>query len=184
MALAALSPARLRNAYHDDWFWEGNVQQTIAGYLTSVGWRITSMADAGNREHGVDIHAVREKRVLRVEVKGFPSANYADPRRAAEKKRARPSAQASHWFSQALLKVMRDLHANPRDEVAIGLPFHPRFVSLVQHTEAPLRRLRIGVYVVHPTGAVETVLPHQDERWKRFVDMESDGVRIVERTHK
>ncbi len=42
-----------------------------------------------------------------VEVKGFPSRNYADPARAGQAKRTSPSTQAGHWYSQAVLAAMR-----------------------------------------------------------------------------
>jgi hypothetical protein len=69
---------------------------------------------------------------LRVEVKGWPTkSRYADPARAGEIRRAQPSTQAAHWFSQALLHGMRDLGRHRDDLVAIGPPDWPRFRSLL-----------------------------------------------------
>jgi hypothetical protein len=145
-----------------DWYWEGNVQAALAMHLESEGWQILSLADTARKEHGADIQARKGGRVLRVEVKGWPAkGQYADPRRAGEIKRAQPSTQAGHWYSQALLHVIRDLAAHPADEVAIALPDWPRFRSLVGDTEMPLRRLGVGVFFVRADGSVEERLPHE-----------------------
>lgn len=137
-----------------DWFWEGRIQATIAGHLESNGWTIEHLADTAKRERGDDIRARRAGSVLRVEVKGWPTKGYADPRRAAEVKKTRPSTQAGHWYSQALLRAIRDLGRHPHDLSAIGLPDWPRFRDLLADTEAPLRRLGIGVYFVAEDGTV------------------------------
>jgi hypothetical protein len=146
--------------YHDAWFWEGSVQRVIAAHLERAGWTIESMADTAIKAQGDDIRARSGGRVLRVEVKGWPSKGHADVRRATEAKPTGASVQAGHWYSQALLGSVRDLNDHPTDEVAIGLPDMPRFRSLIAGTEAPLRRLGIGVYLVREGGAVETLLPH------------------------
>jgi hypothetical protein len=142
-----------------DWFWEGNVQAVLVGWLREAGWAIEFTANTAIREQGDDIRARRDGRVLRVEVKGWPSKGYADPARASETKRTQPSTQAVHWYSQAVLHVLRDLGRHPADQVAIGLPDWPRFRALIDDTEAPLRRLGVAVWVVGPDGGVEVRLP-------------------------
>jgi hypothetical protein len=59
-----------------DWFWEGNVQEALAGYLEGKGWSIRSLADTAARSRGIDIVAVRGSTQLLVEVKGYPSTTY------------------------------------------------------------------------------------------------------------
>ena len=86
-----------------DWFWEGNVVETLARYLSNEGWTILSRADTYSKQQGVDIHAHRKSATLLVEVKGYPSVRYRDPRRADEQKRTNPTLQAQHWYSHALL---------------------------------------------------------------------------------
>jgi hypothetical protein len=71
------------------WYWEGNVVETVAGYLARQGWRILNRAD------------------LLVEAKGYPSKQYCDPRRAGEQKPANPTNQAQQWYSHVLLKALR-----------------------------------------------------------------------------
>jgi hypothetical protein len=123
------------------------------------------MADTAVKAHGDDIRAHRDGRVLRIEVKGWPSKDrYADPRRAGEVKRTQPSTQAGHWYSQALLRALRSLNAHPGEEVAIGLPDWPRFRSLISATLTPLRQLAVGIYLVRPDGSVEELLPHSGKR--------------------
>jgi hypothetical protein len=138
-----------------DWFWEGNVVTAVVRYLKEGGWRIEWVSDTATKEQGDDIRATKDERTLRVEVKGWPTVGYADPARASETKRTRPSTQAGHWYSQALLHVVRDLGRHPNDLVAIALPDWPRFRNLVTETEGPLRRLGVSVLFVREDGSVE-----------------------------
>ena len=143
-----------------DWYWEGNVQAVLVRYLRSEGWTIETTANTAAKAQGDDIRARKSDQILRVEVKGWPTkGRYADPLRAGEVKRTQPSTQAGHWYSQALLHVLRDLGRYPQDRVAIGLPDWPRFRSLIADTERPLRRLGIAVYLVAEDGTVEVRLP-------------------------
>jgi len=144
---------------HADWFWEGQVQAALVRHLAAEGWTIETVADTASKARGDDVRASRGGRTLRVEVKGYPTVGYADPRRAGETKRARPSNQAGHWFGQALLRVMRDLGRHPDDLVAIALPDWPRFHALIADTEPALRRLGVGVLIVMQGGTVKTRLP-------------------------
>lgn len=64
------------------------------------------VADTASRERGIDIVAEREAGTLAIEVKGFPSRGFADPRRVNEKKKAHPSAQATGWYGRAVLEAM------------------------------------------------------------------------------
>jgi hypothetical protein len=138
-----------------DWFWEGNVVTTVVRTLEAEGWAIEWVSDTAAKAQGDDIRASKDGRTLRVEVKGWPSVGYADPERAAERKRARPSTQAAHWYGQALLHVIRDLGRHPADLVAIALPDQPRDRDLVGETEGSLRRLGVSVLFVLANGAVE-----------------------------
>jgi hypothetical protein len=139
-----------------DWYWEGNVQTALVRYLRREGWKIEATADTATKAQGDDIRATKDGQTLRVEVKGWPTKGYADPLRAAETKRTTPSTQAGHWYSQAILRVMRDLGRHPGDLVSIGLPDWPRFRALIADTEAPLKRLRVAVLLVGEKGQVET----------------------------
>jgi hypothetical protein len=143
-----------------DWYYEGNVVAVLVRWLEEQGYAIEFVANTAIKEQGDDIRARRDGRVLRVEVKGYPTkGRYADPARASEVKRTQPSTQAAHWYSQALLHVLRDLGRHPGDAVAIGLPDWPRFRSLINDTEAPLRKLGVACWLVTEDGKVEVRLP-------------------------
>jgi hypothetical protein len=118
----------------DDWFWEGNVVAASARFLQATGWNIVSITDTHNKEQGVDISAKKDGHALLVEVKGYPSTAYRDPRRAGEIKRTSPTLQAQHWYSHALLKVMRLQSKIPDASVAMALPDFPRYRALFQET--------------------------------------------------
>jgi Holliday junction resolvase-like predicted endonuclease len=136
------------------WFWEGNVVNAIAAHLEEEGWRIVGRADTHSRERGVDIRAEREGRVLLIEVKGFPSKHYRDPRRAGETKATAPTLQAQHWYSHALLKAMRLQTAHPDATVALGFPDFPRYRSLFQETRVALQKLGVALFAVNEHGQV------------------------------
>jgi hypothetical protein len=138
-----------------EWEYEGSVVAAVARFLVATGWSVEFIADTRSRQQGDDIRARLGERTLRVEAKGWPSDDYADPRRSTEKKRTNPNTQAVHWYATALLRVVRDLGLHPDHEVAIALPDKPRYRVLLSETEASLRGLGIGVFIVCPDGKVE-----------------------------
>jgi hypothetical protein len=89
---AAATPAR-----DGDWHTEARVQAMLIKYLRREGWEIVRSADTARRERGIDIEATREIETVAIEVKGFPGRNYADPRRAGERKKTQPTTQAKGW---------------------------------------------------------------------------------------
>lgn len=139
---------RQPNAYQTAWFWEGNVQDTVEAWLRAAGWRIESRANTATRAPGDDLLAVRGSERLVVEVKGFPSKDYADPTRAGEIKATSPTTQARHWYSQALLRSLRVVGTRRGVTAAIALPDHPTYRSLIDDTRKPLHRLGIVVLLV------------------------------------
>lgn len=163
-------PSTLGAAATDDWFWEGNVQETLVKHLGMEGWTIISQADAGQRERGFDVVADRAGRRLIVEVKGYPSKNYRDPRRSAEIKPTNPTLQAKHWFSDALLKAIRTRVAHTDADVAMCFPIAPRYASLLSETRPMLEAMKITVFMVSELGEVAggppTVAPRRTERPK------------------
>ena len=144
-----------------DWFWEGNVQHRLVEHLEATGWGVVHQADTGRREHGPDIDARQLGRPLLVEVKGYPSAQYRDPRRAHERKRTNPRLQARHWFAEAFLKVVMLTDQADGWETAIGLPENDLYEQLVTDCERSLLALGIGVYFVREDGSVVTRLDHR-----------------------
>lgn len=138
-----------------DWFWEGNVVDTLADFLTRDGWRIVGKAHTHSKARGVDIHAARNGRTLLIEAKGYPSTNYRDPRRAGEVKPTNPTNQAQQWYSHALLKVMRLQTKHPEALVALGFPDFPRYRSLFEETRAGLERLGVAMLMARADGSVD-----------------------------
>lgn len=140
----------------EDWYWEGNVVDTIAHFLAQKGWTIISKANTRSKERGVDIHASRDGRALLVEAKGYPSKSYRDSRRAGEVKPTNPINQAQQWYSHALLKVMRLQTAYPEAMVALAFPDFPRYRALFQETQVGIAKLGLAMFIVHVDGTVTT----------------------------
>ncbi|TDC56649.1 hypothetical protein E1212_01360 [Jiangella ureilytica] len=138
------------------WPWEGEVQSLFAAYLREHGWRLVSLADTASREHGVDVVARKDDRRLGAEVKGWPSAGYADVRRADEIKKTRPSTQAGHWYSQALVKAVMLLDSHPGHESLVVLPDMPRYRDLAERTRTGRAAAGVHVLFVAETGSVDS----------------------------
>lgn len=143
-----------------DWFWEGNILLALARYLERQGWQITSTAEGGSADQRMGLVARRDDRELWVEVKGFPSAPPArgpDPR-AGQPRPARMSSKARQWYAHALLGVMLKRQTHPDAEVALALPAHRTYRSLVSQTGRSLETLGVSVFLVSANGDVETPL--------------------------
>ena len=151
-----------------DWFWEGHVQEAMVRFLKEAGWSIVSTSDTAARAQGEDIVATRDGRRLVVEVKGYPSKGYRDPRRAGEVKRTNPTLQAKHWYADVLLHIVRIQGKRPEVEVAIALPEAPRYRTLVAETGHALQGLGIGLFIVAADGSVEQLVRTAYERDARF----------------
>lgn len=95
--------------------------------------------------------------MLAIEVKGYPSRGYTDPRRAGETKPTRPTTQARHWYSQVLLQAMLIRDEHPAFEVAVALPDMPTYRSLHERTARSISDLQIRVVFVTPEGDVTTM---------------------------
>jgi len=138
-----------------DWFWEGNVVETLATYLSNAGWKIISKANTRVKERGVDIHASRGGVVLLIEAKGYPSSSYRDPKRSAEQKRTNPSLQAQQWYSHAILKAMRLQTEYPNATVALALPDFPRYRVLFKETQAAFKKLGVAMLTIKQNNEIE-----------------------------
>lgn len=63
----------------EEWHTEANVQASVVTALAARGYRILSVANTATKEHGIDVIASRYGATVGVEVKGYPSRNYARP---------------------------------------------------------------------------------------------------------
>jgi len=143
-----------------EWWWEGNIQTKIAQYLRSAGWTIKREVDTSTRARGADLEATLGKRVLVVEVKGYPSKLYRRGPSEGQPKRTNPRLQAKHWYAEALLTAILHRQLAPTVEMALAFPDADRYQSLVRRTESALRFLGVGVYLVREDGTVDQRLPH------------------------
>lgn len=134
----------------------------MRAYLLARGWTIPREADTASKEPGDDLVATRDGVAMVVEVKGYPSDAYADPKRAGETKRTSPTNQADHWFAQAILRSMRTIDRQPPVTVAMAFPSKPRYRSLLAQTWTAISRLGITVFLVNEDRSVHQYDgPHQ-----------------------
>jgi hypothetical protein len=141
----------------DDWFWEGNVVESVARHLVANDWVILSKADTRSKERGADIRAIKNETELFIEAKGYPSRFYRDERRAAEFKPTNPTNQAQQWYSHALLKALRLQASHPLARIALAFPDFPRYRNLFAETGSALSKLGIGLFFVTEGKLVQEV---------------------------
>lgn len=139
-----------------EWHTEANVQALLVTALVGEEWRIISVANTATKEHGIDVIASRRGQTAGIEVKGFPSRNYADPLRAGEVKRTNPSSQARHWYAEAVLAAMQLRGKEPEWRSVIALPDFPRYRSLYAQTSGSLHAAQIEIWWVSARGTIET----------------------------
>jgi hypothetical protein len=157
-------PAFDANGVPTEWHWEGHVQRALVEFLLLEGWAIDHVADTASREQGPDVSASRKGIRLLIEVKGYPSVGYRDPRRAAEVKRTNPTLQAKHWFSEALLKSIRLQHSTPTAAIAVCFPRADRYDSLFKETQGAFAALGVGYLVIDQAGNVEVLVEPRGSR--------------------
>ncbi|MFT3872690.1 MAG: hypothetical protein QM714_08600 [Nocardioides sp.] len=139
----------------EEWHTEANVQASVVTALAARGYRVLSVANTATREHGVDVVASRDGATVGVEVKGYPSRNYADPARPSERKKTQPSTQAGHWFAAAALAAMRLRGKEPGWKSVIALPDFNRYRDLFTETQGSLSAAGISVWWVDEDGTVD-----------------------------
>lgn len=144
-------------AMSTDWFWEGNIVDTLEKQLTDSGWSIVSKADTATRQAGIDLHATKRDVELLIEAKGYPSTMYQRGAKQGMPKPTNPSTQARHWYAAALLCSMLRQHERPNAIVAIALPEFPVFLGLIKRTERSLHKLGLRVLILSETGAVQVI---------------------------
>jgi hypothetical protein len=140
-----------------EWYCEVNVVASVVQYLKQESWTIESVADTENRERGADIRARRGGELLIVEAKGYPLKVYARGENKGQPKPTKPGVQARHWYSQVLFDAILRQSEYPSASVTIALPSFPVFTNLIDRTHQALRRLNIGVYLVHESGLIKLV---------------------------
>lgn len=140
---------------------EASVQARLIAHLIGEGWHIDRAANTATREPGIDVVASKGPRALAVEVKGFPSRSYADPRRAEQIKPTNPLTQARHWYASAMLQAMLARQRHPTYEIAVALPDVATYRSLYERTRVSLADLKVAMYFVSADGGV-ALLPAQE----------------------
>lgn len=133
-------------------FPEAEVQAFVVAHLERGGWRIERTANTATKEQGTDVLASRDGRMVAIEVKGYPSAGYADPARAGERKPTQPATQARHWFAQAILKAMLLRDDHPTYEVVIAVPDVGTYRKLHRRTLGSLTAIQVAVWFVNWDG--------------------------------
>jgi len=143
-------------SYEQEWFEETNVARKIRSFLEKQGWRIIKFNE-DKRRKGPDVVAVKGDRKLVIEVKGYPSTRYVRGEKKGKLKPTHPNLQAKHWFSEALLSVIRVKSRNPMVEIGIGLPKFQKYVQLISDVEILKECLGVKFYIVKEDGGVETL---------------------------
>lgn len=138
------SPPQPTIAEEPPWFWEGNVQASVARFLQARGYTILRMADAARREQGKDIEACSASGLLWVTAKGYPRKTG----------RTQPSTQAGHWFKDAFFDLVSWRGERPDVALAIALPDFPRYRNLAERVHYLQPILKFAFLWVDASGDV------------------------------
>lgn len=129
---------------NEPWYWEGNVQATVAEFLTTQGYNIVRLADTRRRQRGKDIEAIGNDGPLWVTVKGFPQGT----------SKTKPSTQAGHWFKQALFDVIDWRGQSNESKIFMALPDFPRYRKLAEKISWLLQKINFSILWVKENGNV------------------------------
>ena len=102
---------RLYSCSDKPWYWEGNVQGELGFWLLGMEWTVLHVSDTRARGRGPDLLARRDRRLLTVEVKGWPQSQ-----------RSHPCSVAGANWARAFDKAVQIRVAKPDTDVAIALP--------------------------------------------------------------
>jgi hypothetical protein len=108
----------------DDWFHESRIQKVLKRHLEGRGYTVEE--EANGKQKGPDLLLKgKNGRFLHIEVKGFPSDKYMYGPNLGHPKKTKPSTQAGHWFSEALLCLIIAKNRHPDYAIAMALPKMP-----------------------------------------------------------
>lgn len=119
------------------WYWEGNIQLSLALYLQSLGWEIKEYADTKSRNQGKDLVAFKnDVGDYWITIKGYPEKS--------------PYTQARHWFSQAIFDTILYHNENPEVRLGIGIPNgFQTYLNLIPRVSWFLRQQNIRLYLIN-----------------------------------
>lgn len=126
------------------WFWEGNVQAVVVGWLKNQGCVIHSSANTATKERGKDIVGERNRLPVWLTVKGYPEGTA----------KTNPSVQAGHWFKQAVFDIIAYRGENQGAELGLVLPDFPPYRALAQKIGWFQPVAKFNYYWVQETGEV------------------------------
>lgn len=142
--------------YEDEWFEETNVATKIKAFLISQDYTIQRFND-DKKSKGHDLLATRNGKKLVVEVKGFPSDKYVNGERKGQKKPTPPNLQAKHWFSEALTALLLAKSHDWNVTIAMGLPYHEKYLETVEKLRPINERIGIIYFIVYKNGEVRLI---------------------------
>jgi hypothetical protein len=114
---------------------------------------VVPQTDTAIREHGVDLVVERHGRTQWIEVKGWPTSVVRNGPNKGKPIRA-PHAMARNFLGDLVLSALLLRAHHPDDEVAIAVPDHTTFTTLLTTISESLNALGVGVYVVDVEGGV------------------------------
>ncbi len=130
------------------WYWEGNIQLSLALYLQSLGWEIKEYADTKSRNQGKDVVAFKDDvGDCWITIKGYPEKSQY--------------TQARHWFSQAIFDTILYRNENPEVRLGIGLPDgFKTYLNLIPRASWFLRQQNIRLYLINEKCSVNELFKY------------------------
>lgn len=126
------------------WFWEGHVQARVEQHLREQGYTILRTANTASHEHGKDIEAQKDGRLLWITVKGYPRST----------QRTNSGVQAPHWLKDAMFDLLVWHGDNDKVDLGLALPDFPRYHKLLAKVAWLQPVIRYRVFWVGEDGNV------------------------------
>jgi hypothetical protein len=148
----------------DDWFWEGNIQQSVVDYMkTEEGFTILSPGHPVPAEQGLEILAERSQQGVTISrlvvVRGWPSPLYTRGSMTGQPRTTRPEVVARGWMAQAVLDIALGRGGDPDLDLSLAIPAMASYVRYIQRLRWFMAAARVTIYMVSQEGNVSVTPP-------------------------
>jgi hypothetical protein len=148
----------------DDWFWEGNIQESVINYMkTEEGFTILSPGHPAPAEQGLEILAERSQQSVTISrlvvIRGWPSPLYTRGSMAGQPRSTRPEIVARGWMAQAVLDIALGRGGDPDLDLSLAIPAMASYVRYIQRLRWFMAAARVTIYMVSQEGNVSVTPP-------------------------
>lgn len=155
--------------HRNDWYYEGEISRILIEYFSKQEYEILKDNSANISSKGEDIIVSFNGMKEIIEVKGYPTTFYTLGPKKGQPKPTKPTLQAKHWFSEALLSTIFNYqkHKNGSNfSIALAFPKFDRYLNLISKVEDFFtdNDIDIKVYLISKEGNIEITNLNRNKR--------------------